>query len=181
MNYATQHPVNSPAKLPGGRASALFVLLVAGLLALLGWSVYLQGINNNFLQQKGDARYSRMIEVSAHRGMLSDRNGEVLAVSTPVQSVWASPADVEISPPQRKQLAAVLAVSESALTRQLADNTHDFVYLKRQISPDDALRVTRLNVPACPCKPNIVATIPPAKSPRSCWVLPGKTITAKRD
>jgi cell division protein FtsI (penicillin-binding protein 3) len=147
MNYATQHPVNSPAKLPGGRASALFVLLVAGLLALLGWSVYLQGINNNFLQQKGDARYSRMIEVSAHRGMLSDRNGEVLAVSTPVQSVWASPADVEISPAQRKQLAAVLAVSESALTRQLADNTHDFVYLKRQISPDDALRVTRLNVP----------------------------------
>ncbi|MDH2918168.1 MAG: penicillin-binding protein 2 [Sideroxydans sp.] len=147
MNYATQHTAHSPAKLPGWRASILFLVLLAGLFGLLGRTIYLQGINNDFLQQKGDARYSRVIEVSAHRGMISDRNGEVLAVSTPVQSVWASPADVTLTPAQNKQLASVLGLNENALRTQLADSSRDFVYLKRQISPDDAGRVMRLNVP----------------------------------
>ncbi len=146
MNYATKHKATRSANLPSGRASALFVLLIAGLLGLLGRSVYLQGINNDFLQQKGDARYSRVIEVVAHRGMISDRNGEVLAVSTPVQSVWASPSDVEITPAQNKKLASILGVKEAVLYKQLSDSTRDFVYLKRQISPDDAQRVTRLGV-----------------------------------
>ncbi len=147
MNYANQHTVNSSAKLPSWRASVLFVILLSLLLALLGRGLYLQGINNDFLQQKGDARYSRVIEVSAHRGMISDRNGEVLAVSTPVQSVWASPADVEITPAQNKQLASLLGVNEGVLRSQLSDSARDFVYLKRQIAPDDAGLVTRLNVP----------------------------------
>jgi len=128
MNYATKHSANSPATLPGLRASALFLVLLACLFGLLGRTIYLQAINNDFLQQKGDARYSRVIEVSAHRGMISDRNGEVLAVSTPVQSVWASPADVEISPAQTKKLATLLDVKESSLRAQLADQARDFIY-----------------------------------------------------
>ena len=59
--------------------------------------LYLQVLNNDFLRQKGDARYSRVIELSAHRGMITDRQGEPLAISTPVESVWASPQDIELT------------------------------------------------------------------------------------
>jgi cell division protein FtsI (penicillin-binding protein 3) len=146
MNYATNKISSNQATLPGWRASLLFVVLLSGLCALLGRAVYLQGIHNDFLQEKGNARYSRVIEISAHRGMIADRHGEAMAVSTPVQSVWASPADAEIDTAQYKKLAAVLKTSEAELRSAMSDTTRDFVYLKRQISPDDAQRVTRLNV-----------------------------------
>ncbi len=147
MNYAANKPATTPAKLPGWRASVLFVVLLAGLAGLLGRGVYLQGIHNDFLQEKGNARYSRVIEVSAHRGMIRDRNGEPLAVSTPMQSVWVSPADVETNEPQVKNLAAVLKMSAAEVHQQMFDSTRDFVYLKRQIPPDQAAQVSRLNVP----------------------------------
>jgi cell division protein FtsI (penicillin-binding protein 3) len=153
MNYAANSTTPTPASLPGWRASVLFVVLVAGLSGLLGRGVYLQGIHNDFLQEKGNARYSRVIEVSAHRGVIQDRNGEVLAVSTPVQSVWASPADVEANSQQIKNLAAVLKMNESEVRRQLYDDTHDFVYLKRQISPDQAEQITRLGVTGVSLQP----------------------------
>ena len=91
MNYATGAHPKIITKLPGWRANVLFLLLLAGMLVLIGRGVYLQGIHDDFLQKKGDARYSRVIEVSAHRGMISDRNGEPLAISTPVDSIWANP------------------------------------------------------------------------------------------
>ena len=65
---------------------------------LLARAVYLQCIHNAFLQQKGDERFGRTMDVSAHRGMITDRNGEPLAISTPVESVWASPPEVEATP-----------------------------------------------------------------------------------
>ncbi len=146
MNYATNKAMTTPAKLPGWRASVLFIVLVAGLVGLLGRGVYLQGIHNDFLQEKGNARYSRVIEVSAHRGMIMDRNGEALAVSTPVQSVWVSPLDVEANNQQVKALAKALQMNVSDVRRQMFDTSRDFAYLKRQIPPEQAAEVTRLNV-----------------------------------
>lgn len=153
MKYAGNRSVAIPANLPGWRASALFVLLVFGLFGLLVRGVYLQGIHNDFLQEKGNDRYSRVIEVNAHRGMIKDRNGEPLAVSTPVQSVWVSPADVEASNQQIRSLATVLRMNESEVRHQLFDNARDFVYLKRQISPDQAEQVTRLNMAGVALRP----------------------------
>src|SRR3990167_8915540 len=106
---------NVTATLPGWRAAILFMLLLAGLAGLLGRGVYLQGIHDGFLQEKGNARYSRVIEVSAHRGMITDRNGEPLAVSTPVESVWVSPADVEADSRQVMQLAQILGMDFEAV------------------------------------------------------------------
>jgi len=147
MKYATSANPDFVAKLPGWRANALFAVMLVGLTGLLGRGVYLQGIHNDFLQKKGDARYSRVIEVSAHRGMISDRNGEPLAVSTPVESVWASPSDVEADRRQVKRLAQILGMDVEELKNRLFDTSRDFVYLKRQLPPDQVEKVVGLNLP----------------------------------
>ncbi len=147
MNYAASaHPVIA-AELPGWRATALFVVLLAGLAGLFARSVYLQVMHDDFLQEKGNARYSRVIEVGAHRGMITDRNGEPLAVSTPVESVWASPANVEADNRQIRQLAQALGINVDELKKRLSDISRDFVYLKRHLPPDQAGQVTSLNLP----------------------------------
>ena len=147
MKYAASANPDILAKLPGWRASALFGLLLVGLAGMLIRGVYLQGIHNDFLQKKGDARYSRVIEVSAHRGKISDRNGEPMAVSTPVESVWASPPDVDADRRQVKRLAQILGIDVEELKNRLFDTSRDFVYLKRQLPPDQVEKVVGLNVP----------------------------------
>jgi cell division protein FtsI (penicillin-binding protein 3) len=147
MNYAASAHPETTAKLPGWRATVLFSLMLAGLAGLLGRGVYLQGIHDDFLQKKGNARYSRVIEVSAHRGRISDRNGETLAVSTPVESVWASPSDVEADRRQVKKLAQILGMNIEEVKNRLFDTSRDFVYLKRLLPPDQAEKVVSLNLP----------------------------------
>lgn len=147
MNYAASAKKDIPVRLPGWRATLLFSVLLLGFLALLGRGIYLQGVHDEFLQEKGSARYSRVIEVIAHRGMMTDRHGVQMAVSTPVDSVWASPKDVEATHVQVRQLARILAMNESALKKRLADTSRNFVYLKRQLPPDEAGRVRAMNVP----------------------------------
>lgn len=143
------------ARLPGWRAAVLFGLILLCLLGLIIRAFYLQGIHDEFLQEKGNQRYSRVIEVSAHRGMMTDRNGEPLAVSTPVESVWASPADIQmgdqknarIDENQLNRLSQALAMPVNDMRDRLADTSRDFVYLKRQLPPEQAGGVTRLNLP----------------------------------
>jgi cell division protein FtsI (penicillin-binding protein 3) len=147
MNYAASIQTTGQIALPAWRSRVLYVLLLAGLVALLARAVYLQGINNNFLQQKGDARYGRVVDIHAHRGMITDRHGEPLAVSTPVESVWASPADVIISSSQIAQLAQVVGLSAAEVKSKLGDASREFVYLKRQLPPEQAAKVVKLAIP----------------------------------
>ena len=148
MNYATA-PIQTTGQiaLPAWRSRLLFLLLLGALAALLARAVYLQSINDGFLQQKGDARYGRIVEIHAHRGMISDRHGEPLAVSTPVESVWASPADVEVSTKQILQLANIVGLSPAEVKSKLSDTTREFVYLKRQLPPEQAAKVVKLGIP----------------------------------
>ncbi len=147
MNYAHLPQTSSQIALPAWRSRLLFVLLLGGMCALLARAVYLQGIHNDFLQQKGDARYGRVIEVPAHRGMIVDRNGDPLAVSALAESVWASPPDVEAMPKQVRQLAQALGMDEAEVRRRLFDTSRDFVYLKRQLPPEQARQVALLAIP----------------------------------
>jgi len=147
MKYSASAQPDITAKLPEWRATTLFVVMLAGLTGLLGRGVYLQGIHDDFLQGKGNARYSRVIEVSAHRGLISDRNGEPLAVSTPVESVWASPPDVEANRRQIKKLAQILGMETEEVKNRLSDTSRDFVYLKRLLPPDLVEKVVSLNLP----------------------------------
>jgi cell division protein FtsI (penicillin-binding protein 3) len=139
-------------RLPVGRSQVLLVLLLLGFGTLLARGAYLQVLQNDFLQRKGESRFTRVLELPAHRGMITDRNGEPLAVSTPVESVWASPADVELTSAQRAQLARLLGLSEQELRRKLASTDREFVYLKRHLPPDDAARVVQLGLPGIALK-----------------------------
>jgi cell division protein FtsI (penicillin-binding protein 3) len=132
---------------PPWRSRLLLGLLLAWFVALAGRALYLQGLNNDFLQQKGESRYSRVVELTPTRGRIVDRHNEPLAISTPVESVAASPADVEIAPQQTKRLARLLGTSAAELARRLADADREFVYLKRQLPPEEAARVVALGIP----------------------------------
>ena len=136
----------SQMALPPWRSRVLFVMLLAVLGGLLARGIYLQVIHNDFLQQKGDARYGRVIDIHAHRGMISDRYGEPLAISTPVESIWASPSDVEATPKQVQQLAQIIGVNTKELHGRMFDTSRDFIYLKRQLPPEQAGKVAGLGI-----------------------------------
>ena len=133
-------------RLPAWRARVTLCALLAAFAVLAARSVYLQSINTGFLQEKGEARYARVLEVSATRGRIVDRHGDALAISTPVKSVWAIPEDVMIDASQLKTLAGLLQQEPRELERRIADAARDFVYLKRQISPEIAERIAELGI-----------------------------------
>jgi cell division protein FtsI (penicillin-binding protein 3) len=133
-------------QLPAWRSRLLLIAVLAWFMVLGGRAFYLQGLHNDFLQQKGESRYSRVIELSATRGMIVDRNNEPLAISTPVESVAASPADVEASAEQLVRLARLLDIEVAELRRKLSDSRREFVYLKRQLPPDEAAKVVGLAI-----------------------------------
>ncbi len=131
--------------LPAWRSRLVLILLLLGFATLAGRSLFLQGFNNEFLIKKGESRYERVIEISATRGRILDRNGDVLAISTPVKSIWAIPEDTQLTPAQARELAALLEMDVRELNHKLAAEK-DFVFIKRQISPEQADRVAALNL-----------------------------------
>lgn len=144
MAYAPQQI--REVSLPNWRRRVLlvFVLIVFGLLTFRG--VYLQSTNKDFLQQKGDNRYIRTLKLQADRGKIKDRNGEILAVNSPVKTVWANPKVLEISQAQKKSLANVLKIKTKSLDKKVANKKREFVYIKRRISPDLARQVKSLGI-----------------------------------
>ena len=145
MSRAAAAAARGPVRMPVWRARFVLAALVAAFVVLAGRSVYLQAMRTEFLQEKGEARYSRVLEIPATRGRVLDRNGEALAVSTPVKSIWAIPGDVELSAASRRKLAALLRMEPAEISRKLAE-ARDFVYLKRQIAPETAQAVEALGI-----------------------------------
>jgi cell division protein FtsI (penicillin-binding protein 3) len=142
----TESPVLQLA-LQGWRSRTVGLLLMSAFLALVARGFYLQVINNDFLQQKGDSRYLRDIEVSASRGKIMDRNGDMLAVSTPMKAIWAIPADARtMAAPQKKQLADLLDMPLRELDGKIASEK-TFVFIKRQVPPETADRIAALKLP----------------------------------
>ena len=127
------------------RAPLVFAIMLLLFVTLLGRALYLQWIDNQFLQEQGSSRYSREIELPAHRGRIVDRFGEPLAISTPVKSIWAFPAKVESTPEQLAALAKLFETPPQALAKKLGDDA-EFVFLARQIPPELADRVAALKI-----------------------------------
>ena len=144
---AYNHPQHHIVKLPAWRRRVLLVTVLALFAGLLMRGIYLQSLHKAFLQQKGDARYSRNLVLQAHRGKIVDRNGELLAISSPVESVWASPPDVEIDKQQKSALAKLLMMNTKDIDKKIANQEREFVYLKRRVSPELAAQVMSLEIP----------------------------------
>ncbi|NIQ11776.1 MAG: penicillin-binding protein 2, partial [Gammaproteobacteria bacterium] len=108
----------------------------------------LQVLSNKFLQEHGDARALRVVTIPAHRGMVTDRNGEPLAVSTPVNSIWATPRKVLQSDKDLDDLANYLDVTEEKLHTLMSERIgRDFVYIKRHIDPALSNKILKLDIP----------------------------------
>lgn len=142
--------VDSPVlalALQGWRSRTVGLLLMGAFVALLVRAFYLQVINNDFLQEKGDSRYLRDIEISASRGKVMDRHGDMLAVSTPMKSIWAIPVDARnMTADQKRRLADMLEVKPRDLDARLAADK-GFVFLKRQVPPQVADQVAAAKLP----------------------------------
>lgn len=144
---AYNQPQHFIVKLPAWRRRLLLIGLLLGFFGLFARGIYLQSLHKDFLQQKGDARYSRTLVLQAHRGKITDRNGELLAISSPVESVWASPPDVTMDNAQKTQLAKLLNIKTKEIDSKIANTERGFVYIKRRISPDLAAKVMSLEIP----------------------------------
>ncbi len=135
------------AREPGYRGRRWLVLGIF-LLAygLLVWgAIDRQVLQTTFLQEQGERRYLRVMKVSASRGMITDRNGEPLAISTPVKTVIANPRKINVDGKTIGALAATLDLDADWLRRQLSRDK-GFVFLKRRIDPDTAAEVEALNI-----------------------------------
>ncbi|HET8807131.1 MAG TPA: penicillin-binding transpeptidase domain-containing protein [Methylophaga sp.] len=122
-----------------------FALIVLGLL----WRLFdIQILNNEFLRNQGDARHIRNVPVVAHRGMILDRHGEPLAISTPVHSVWINPQVTQVDQPHLDDLAKILDVRLEDIKQKILDNaSREFVYVKRRITPALSQKVKQLKIP----------------------------------
>lgn len=123
----------------------VFVMVFA---VMVGRAFDLQILNNEFLQNQGDARVLRDVPIPANRGMITDRHGEPLAISTPVSSIWAEPQEFSASSKQLSSLARVLGLSTKKIKRLLKKKQgKEFVYLKRHVNPAVAKKVLALGIP----------------------------------
>ena len=132
------------------RKRLLLVCSFLGLasVGLLARALNLQVINHAFYQEQGDARFLRDLPIATSRGMITDRNGEPLAISSPVESIWANPRELLKSPARLPALAQALGMPQDELAQRLSTRAgKEFVYLKRRINPDEAARILALEIP----------------------------------
>jgi cell division protein FtsI (penicillin-binding protein 3) len=125
--------------------SAFFLLVLMTLI----WRMHdLTVLNRQFLQGQGNARSLRVIDIPAYRGMITDREGAALAVSTPVKSLWVNPKTFNASKKQLHELAELLNVEPGQILKHLqANKTREFIYLQRQIPPMVAKSIESLDIP----------------------------------
>jgi cell division protein FtsI (penicillin-binding protein 3) len=130
------------------RLYVVLMVLVLGGTALIVRAIDLQIVRKDFYQEQGDARFLRDMPVPVSRGTIFDRNGEPLAVSTPVDSIWADPQKLLESDNRLDELANALGIEPDVLRQRLNQRIDkEFVYLKRHLNPDDAEAIVKLGIP----------------------------------
>ena len=130
------------------RANFVLALLVCGALGLTWRAVELQLKDHKFLAGQGNARFTRVAEITATRGTITDRYGEPLAVSTPVDSVWVNPKELALASDQIPRLAKALKREKNDIARRLTSNLErEFIYLGRHMQPAEAQKIRALEIP----------------------------------
>ncbi len=123
--------------------------LILGMIVLIGRAFDLQVLDRQFLQKQGNLRHFAVVSIPAHRGRILDRNGDLLATSCPVKSLWVNPKEFRASDEEWRTLAGLLGDSILELKQRIGDGSSNrsFVYLKRRISPELADQAIALGLP----------------------------------
>ncbi len=130
------------------RSILVLSLVFAGAAGLVARAVELQLVDHGFLAKQGEDRSMRVVKIAAHRGAITDRNGEPLAVSTPVDSVWVNPQEINDNIDQLPKLAKALKEDQQTLARRITSNLdREFLYLERHMPPEQAAHVKALGIP----------------------------------
>lgn len=130
------------------RSLVVLSLVMLGAAGLVARAVELQLLDHGFLAKQGDERSMRVVKIAAHRGAITDRNGEPLAVSTPVDSVWVNPQEINDNIDQLPRLAKALKVDQQPLARRITSNLdREFLYLVRHMPPEQAAHIKALGIP----------------------------------
>ena len=130
-----------------GRHYFVLALLMAGFAVLAARAVDLRVNHHEFLTGEGNARHLRVVRVPAHRGMITDRHGEPLAVSTPVESLWVNPRELATERSKWPEFTAVSGISADALHRLIAEKIDkEFVYIRRHVAPAHADKILALGL-----------------------------------
>ncbi len=145
MNYHTRKLLK--LNLAPWRMATVGGLLLGGLVLVAGRAFYLQGLNTDYLQGKGDAVANRNLTLPAHRGQVSDRHGQLLAISTPVESLWARTSELKLTARQRVYLAGVLEMPAQHLSDRLDRKRRGEFSVRRPVTPEQAARITAMGVP----------------------------------
>lgn len=128
----------------------LYLVLFAMFLCVLaiGWKVSaLHIVERDFLQSQGDARTIRTVPLVANRGLITDRNGEPLAVSSPVKSIWVNPQEIGAQHAEIERLATELGLESDSLLASIERNSRrEFLYVKRRLAPAEAERILALGI-----------------------------------
>jgi cell division protein FtsI (penicillin-binding protein 3) len=131
-----------------GRVSLVTAFFALVAISLVARAVHLQVLDKEFLNEQADTRHLRTEKISAHRGTITDRNGEPLAISTPVDSIWVNPAQFAPAVDSIPKLARILGVDSQMLMRRITRSMDkEFLYLKRHLSPEQAEEVLALKLP----------------------------------
>ncbi len=130
------------------RSSLVLVFFAAVATSLVARAVHLQVLDKEFLNEQAESRHLRTEKIIAHRGTITDRNGEPLAISTPVDSIWANPGELAPAVERVPELARVLGLDADLLIRRITRSMDkEFVYLKRHLNPEKANEVLALKLP----------------------------------
>ena len=134
------------SKTPIWRSQFIVACIALGFLGLVVRAAYVQVIGNDFFQRQGTVRFVRNLDLPANRGRILDRNGNILASSVPVPSIWANPDDMDRDPAKLKALAKLLNMSMPELDKKLQDEDKIFVWLKRQVDESVAKEIEALKI-----------------------------------
>ncbi len=131
------------------RSRLILLFIMAAMMALIFRAVWVQLVDNEFLIGRGEARYAKQLTISAPRGKIYDRNMVVLASNVPAQAIWIIPEEVQegkMTATQEARLTELLEIGAADLRKKIAKDDKRFVYLRRQVSQEDADKIKALNI-----------------------------------
>ncbi|MDE2607004.1 MAG: penicillin-binding protein 2 [Burkholderiales bacterium] len=134
------------SRTPVWRSKLIVAGIAVGFLGLAGRAAWVQVFGNAFYIKQGETRFARTLELPANRGRILDRNGQLLASSVPVPSIWAMPEAVERDPAKLAQLAKLLGMPLPVLMKRLGEDDKSFVWLKREVDESVAREIAALDI-----------------------------------